>query len=96
MYAGPAFTFAANVDIKAAIKPARSIPRIPVGMKFDKANGRIRRFSKRVSKEIVRRSSSVQEALPETPAGWTVLLSAVGAAVLGYEIRSTSLIGRRL
>jgi predicted alpha/beta-fold hydrolase len=44
-------------------------------------------ISKCLSHEIVRRSSSVVESLPETPAGWTVLVSALLSAALGYELK---------
>lgn len=45
-----------------------------------------RRFSHRLSREFVRRRSSVVETLPETPAGWTVLISGLASALLGYEL----------
>jgi predicted alpha/beta-fold hydrolase len=46
-----------------------------------------RRMSRQISRELYRRRSSVVEQLPKTLQGWTVLVSAIGAAVLGYEIR---------
>jgi predicted alpha/beta-fold hydrolase len=45
-----------------------------------------RRLSHRLSRELVRRRSSLMEALPETPAGWSVLASALASALLGYEL----------
>mmetsp|Transcript_37137 Transcript_37137/g.57598 ORF Transcript_37137/g.57598 Transcript_37137/m.57598 type:complete len:564 (+) Transcript_37137:99-1790(+) len=51
------------------------------------ARGVARRMSRQISRELSRRRSSVVEQLPKTPQGWTVLLSAIGTAVLGYEIR---------
>jgi hypothetical protein len=45
-----------------------------------------RRLSQSFSRELVRRRSSLVESLPETPAGWTVLLSGIASAVLGYEL----------
>ncbi|CAB9502392.1 Medium-chain fatty acid ethyl ester synthase/esterase [Seminavis robusta] len=45
-----------------------------------------RRMSQHLSRELVRQQSSIVEALPETPAGWTVLVSALASAVLGYEL----------
>ncbi|KAL3936886.1 MAG: hypothetical protein SGBAC_007885 [Bacillariaceae sp.] len=48
--------------------------------------GRIRRLSRRMSDQIIRRSSSVQEALPKTPSGWAILSSILAACTLGYEI----------
>lgn len=44
-------------------------------------------LTRRLSSQIARRSSSVVEALPETPAGWTVLVSALVTAALGYEMK---------
>lgn len=46
----------------------------------------LRRLSRHFSRELVRRRSSIVETLPETPAGWTVLLSGLASAVLGYEL----------
>lgn len=46
-----------------------------------------RRLSEGVSRELVRRRSSVQENLPKTPSGWAVFLSSIATAVLGYEVR---------
>lgn len=46
----------------------------------------VRKFSRRLSRQISRRRSSLVEAMPETPAGWSVLLSALGLTALGYEI----------
>lgn len=46
------------------------------------SGGRIRRLSK----QIIRRSSSMQEALPKTPSGWAIFSSVLAASVLGYEI----------
>lgn len=45
-----------------------------------------RRLSEKVSGELVRRRSSLQEALPDTTQGWMVLLSVLSSAILGYEI----------
>lgn len=40
------------------------------------------------SQRLVRRSSSmIQDSLPESPAGWTVLVTALLSAGLGYEVR---------
>jgi predicted alpha/beta-fold hydrolase len=47
----------------------------------------LRTFSQRLSKELVRRRSSMVEQLPDTPAGWTVLLSVLLSMGLGYEIQ---------
>lgn len=44
------------------------------------------RLSHHFSREILRRRSSITEALPETPAGWTILLSGLASACLGYEL----------
>lgn len=49
-----------------------------------------RRLSDGVSRELMRRSSSVQENLPKTPSGWAIFLSSVATAVLGYEVRLQS------
>jgi predicted alpha/beta-fold hydrolase len=46
----------------------------------------LKRMSERFSKEMLRRRSSFVEALPETPAGWAVLASAISSACLGYEV----------
>jgi len=46
-----------------------------------------RRLSHHLSRELVRRRSSIAEALPDTPAGWTVLMSTVASALLGYELQ---------
>lgn len=46
-----------------------------------------RRLSDGVSREIIRRRSSVQENLPKTPSGWAIFLSSIATAVLGYEVR---------
>lgn len=48
--------------------------------------GSFRCMSRRLSKNLVRRSSSITDALPETPAGWTVLVTAVLSGMLGYEV----------
>jgi hypothetical protein len=48
---------------------------------------RTRRPSKRVSRQLRRRSSSVIEALPETTSGWTILVSALLSSLLGYELK---------
>jgi predicted alpha/beta-fold hydrolase len=45
-----------------------------------------RRMSHHLSREFVRRRSSFIEALPETPAGWSVLVSGLASALLGYEL----------
>jgi hypothetical protein len=52
-----------------------------------KQNGSLPRFSKRLSHQLRRHTDSAIESLPETPAGWTVLLSALCSAALGYELR---------
>ena len=52
----------------------------------DAASASFQRFSKRFSQELTQRRSSIAEALPKTPSGWTVLASTVLSAVLGYEI----------
>jgi len=49
-----------------------------------------RRLSDGLSRELIRRSSSVQENLPKTPSGWAIFLSTVATAVLGYEVRLQS------
>jgi predicted alpha/beta-fold hydrolase len=49
--------------------------------------GSFRKFSKQLSSQLSVRRSSVIEALPETPAGWTVLLSALLSMGLGYEVQ---------
>ena len=46
-----------------------------------------RRLSEGLSRELIRRSSSVKENLPKTPSGWAIFLSSVATAVLGYEVR---------
>jgi predicted alpha/beta-fold hydrolase len=53
-------------------------------------DGSLRRMSRQLSTTLSRRTSSVAEALPETPAGWTVLTSAVLSAILGYEVQLQS------
>ena len=50
-------------------------------------SGSFRKFSKRMSQSLIRRSSSVKESLPDTPAGWSLLLCATMSAVLAYEVR---------
>jgi predicted alpha/beta-fold hydrolase len=47
----------------------------------------VRRMSRKISSEMSRRRSSMVEQLPKTPQGWTVFLSAIGTAILGYEMR---------
>jgi predicted alpha/beta-fold hydrolase len=57
---------------------------------FSEREGRgvlVRKMSKRLSQALIRRRSSIVESLPETPAGWTVLVAAVLSAILGYELR---------
>ena len=49
--------------------------------------GPVRKLSQRLSQQLLRRRSSIRESLPETPAGWTILLSAVLTSGLGYELR---------
>jgi hypothetical protein len=49
--------------------------------------GSFRRLSRQLSRSLIKRSSSVLESLPETPAGWTVLVCAALSAVLGYELQ---------
>ena len=46
-----------------------------------------RKFSKRMSQSLIRRSSSFKESLPDTPEGWSLLLCATLSAVLAYEVR---------
>lgn len=46
-----------------------------------------RRLSRQLSSQLLKRRSSIVESLPETPAGWTVLLSIVMSSILGYEMR---------
>lgn len=47
-----------------------------------------KRLSRKFSSALLsRRSSSIADALPETPAGWTVLTSILLSAMLGYEVR---------
>uniref|UniRef100_A0A7S4ER24 Serine aminopeptidase S33 domain-containing protein n=1 Tax=Pseudo-nitzschia australis TaxID=44445 RepID=A0A7S4ER24_9STRA len=46
-----------------------------------------KRFSKRLSHSLVRRSSSFKESLPNTPRGWAVLSSVVLSAILAYEVK---------
>jgi predicted alpha/beta-fold hydrolase len=47
----------------------------------------LRRLSRQFSNALLRRQSSIVESLPETPAGWAVLVSAMASAALGYEIQ---------
>jgi predicted alpha/beta-fold hydrolase len=47
----------------------------------------VRRLSRRLSHRLERSSSLVSESLPDTPKGWAALVSALGAAFLGYEIQ---------
>jgi predicted alpha/beta-fold hydrolase len=49
-----------------------------------------RRLSEGVSRELVRRRSSIQENLPKTPSGWAFFLSSIATAILGYEVRLQS------
>jgi predicted alpha/beta-fold hydrolase len=65
-----------------ALQPRTLVPR---GSRQD--SGSFRRFSKSVSRQVSRQSSVIVESLPETPAGWTVLVSSVLSAVLGYEMK---------
>jgi predicted alpha/beta-fold hydrolase len=46
----------------------------------------MKRLSQRFSKEVSRRRTSIVEALPETPTGWVVLVSALSSLCLGYEV----------
>ena len=46
-----------------------------------------RRLSRQFSQSMARRRSSIEERLPKTPSGWAILLSAIGATVLAYEIQ---------
>ena len=48
--------------------------------------GSLRRLTQRFSNELIRRRSSMMESLPDTPAGWTVLLSLLLSTGLGYEV----------
>ena len=48
--------------------------------------GSVRRLSRRVSSQIRRSSSILQEQLPETPKGWIAFLTTISCAALGYEI----------
>lgn len=52
-----------------------------------KGNEMVRKMSKRLSRALIKRRSSIAESLPETPAGWTVLITAVLSTILGYELR---------
>jgi predicted alpha/beta-fold hydrolase len=52
-----------------------------------RVEGSFRKFSKRLSRQFSQRRSSIIESLPDTPAGWAVLISAVFSATLGYEIQ---------
>jgi predicted alpha/beta-fold hydrolase len=46
----------------------------------------IKRLSQRISKEMSRRRSSIIDSLPDTPAGWTVLVTALSSLGLGFEL----------
>lgn len=46
-----------------------------------------RRLSRQVSQQFHHRRSSIIETLPESPTGWTVLISTLLSTVLGYELR---------
>lgn len=50
-------------------------------------NGALRRMSRHLSRELVKRRSSLMESMPETPAGWSVLISALASISLGHEIQ---------
>jgi predicted alpha/beta-fold hydrolase len=54
---------------------------------LDKQQSSFRRLSRQFSRSLLRRQSSIVESLPETPAGWAVLVSTMASAILGYEIR---------
>ncbi|GKY96413.1 hypothetical protein MPSEU_000600800 [Mayamaea pseudoterrestris] len=45
-----------------------------------------RRWSSRISNELVRRRSSVTDQFPDTPHGWAALLSLLGCVTVVYEI----------
>jgi predicted alpha/beta-fold hydrolase len=48
----------------------------------------LRRLSRQLSNALLRRqSSSIVESLPETPAGWAVLVSTMASTALGYEVQ---------
>ena len=53
---------------------------------YPKKSSSFRRLSHHLSRELVRRRSSIVEQLPDTPAGWTVLVSSLASALLGYEL----------
>lgn len=57
-----------------ATKLVRSRPRL------------IKRLSQRLSKEMSRRRTSIIDSLPDTPAGWTVLVTALSSLGLGFEL----------
>lgn len=44
-------------------------------------------FRHSLNRSLRRQSEILKESVPETPAGWIALLSAIGSAILGYEIR---------
>jgi len=46
-----------------------------------------KRLSKRFSQSLIRRRSSLVEALPDTPKGWMVLSCMTMSAILAYEVR---------
>lgn len=54
---------------------------------IERHDGSLLKLSRRLSKQLIRQRSSMIESLPETPAGWTVLIAALLSAGLGYEIR---------
>jgi predicted alpha/beta-fold hydrolase len=63
----------------------QSRTQVPCGTRED--SGSFRKISRSVSRQVSRQSSILVESLPETPAGWTVLVSAVLSAALGYEMK---------
>ena len=71
-----------TTDIGEALQSRTQVPR-----GIGEGSGSLRRFSKSVSRQVSRQSSNLVESLPETPAGWTVLVSAVLSAALGYEMK---------
>jgi predicted alpha/beta-fold hydrolase len=54
---------------------------------FKRQSSSFSQFSKRLSTQYARRRSSAIESLPDTPAGWTVLLAALLTTGLGYEVQ---------
>ena len=56
--------------------------------KMERSRPRLmKRLSQRISKEMLRRRTSIIDSLPDTPAGWTVLVTALSSLGLGYELQ---------